>query len=128
MVPWVIALVPFRLMPSLPALHITGLVGTRSGRIAAFDDNGFHLACAGAAKSRGGVIFGRCETGGALLECRELDHDKAVEFVRPFHDLIATTAGEDLAAVLGDNAGNEIGVLLVFDGIIDLRSRNPIGR
>src|SRR3954470_7123893 len=33
-----------------------------------------------------------------------------------------------LAAELGDDARHEVGVLLVFDGIVDLRSGNPISR
>ena len=48
--------------------------------------------------------------------------------LRPFHDLVAAAARQHLAAELGDDARHEIGVFLVFDGIIDLRSRNPIGR
>src|SRR6516162_2643350 len=97
-------------------------------RIAAFDHDGLDLTRAVAAEGRGAVVFGRGEAGDALLEGRELDHHEAVEFCRPFHDLIATAAREHLAAELGNDGRHEVRVLLVFDRIIDLRPRNPIGR
>src|SRR6516165_3132155 len=98
---------------------------SRSCRIATLHDHSLHLAGSGAAKSRGRVIFGRREAGDALLERRKLDDDKAVEFVRPFHDLIAAAAGKHFPAVLGDNGWNEIGIVFVFDRIVDLGTRNP---
>src|ERR1700747_1624821 len=97
-------------------------------RIAAFDYDGLDLARAGAAEGRGAVVFGRGDAGDALLEGWELDHHEAVEFCRPFHDLVAAAAREHLAAELGDDGGHEVGVLLVFDRVINLRPRNPIGR
>src|SRR5271165_2782908 len=97
-------------------------------RVAAFDHDGLDLAPAVAAEGRGALVFGRGEAGDALLEGREFDHHEAVEFCRPFQDLIATAAREHLAAELGDDSRHEIGVLLVFDRIVDLRPRNPIGR
>src|SRR5215469_7560392 len=97
-------------------------------RIAAFDHDGLDLARAVAAEGRGAVVFGRGEAGDALFEGRELDHHEAVEFCWPFHDLIAAAAGEHLAAELGDDPRHEVGVFLVFDRIVDLRPRNPIGR
>ena len=97
-------------------------------RIAGFDHDGLDLTRAVAAEGRGAVVFGRGEAGDALLEGRELDHHEAVEFCRPFHDLIATAAREHLAAELGNDGRHEVRVLLVFDRIIDLRPRNPIGR
>src|SRR5262245_53172040 len=53
---------------------------------------------------------------------------EALELGRSFHDLIAAAAREHLAAKLGDDTRHEVGVLLVFDRIVDLRPRNPIGR
>src|SRR5262249_46404600 len=97
-------------------------------RIAAVDHDGLDLARAVAAERRGAVVFGRGEAGDALLEGRELDHHEAVEFGRPFHYLIAAAAREHLAAELGDDGRHQVGVLLVFDRIVDLRPRNPIGR
>src|SRR6516164_3294568 len=97
-------------------------------RIAAFDHDGLDLARAVAAEGRGAVVFGRGEAGDALLEGRKLDHHEALELGRSFHDLIAAAARKHLAAELGDDGRHEIGVLLVFDGIVDLRPRNPISR
>src|SRR5207244_2235860 len=45
-----------------------------------------------------------------------------------FHDLKPAAARKHLAAILGNDAGNEVGVLFVFDRIIDFRARNPVGR
>src|SRR6516165_7426798 len=97
-------------------------------RIAAFDHDGLDRARAVAAEGRGAVVFGRGEAGDALLEGRKLDHHEALELGRSFHDLIAAAARKHLAAELGDDGRHEIGVLLVFDGIVDLRPRNPISR
>jgi hypothetical protein len=72
------------------------------------------------------VVFGRGEAGDALLESGELDHHETVEFVRTFHDLVATTAREHLAAEPGDDVRHQIGVLLVLGGIVDLGTRNPV--
>src|SRR5690606_12954559 len=53
---------------------------------------------------------------------------EAVEFVRPLHDLVPAAARQHLAAVLGDDVGDQIRVLLVLDRIVDLRAGNPIRR
>src|SRR5271165_4804810 len=87
--------------------------------VAGFDDDRLDLAGAGATERRGLVVFLRFEAGDALRERRKLDHHEAVKLVRPLHDLIAPAAGEDLAAELGDDAGDPVGVLLVFDGVDD---------
>src|SRR6516164_10147598 len=118
-------------MPRTAEPHTSGppsVSAPLARQIAAFDHDGLDLARAVAAEGRGAVVFGRGEAGDALLEGRELDHHEAMEFCRPFHDLIAAAAGEHLAAELGDDLRYEVGVLLVFDRIIDLRPRNPVGR
>jgi hypothetical protein len=92
-------------------------------RVAAFDHDGLDLARAVAAEGRGAVVFGRGEAGDALLEGREFDHHEAVEFCRPFQDLIATAAREHLAAKLGDDSRHEVSVLLVFDPVYVLNYR-----
>src|SRR5262249_4489213 len=97
-------------------------------RVAAFDHDGLDLARSFAAEDRSAIVFGRGEAGDTLLERGKFDHHETVELVRPFHDAVAAAAREHLAAALGNDAGNEIGVFLVFDRIIDLGSRNPIGR
>src|SRR5262249_41149697 len=102
--------------------------GALARRIAAFDNDGLHFARAVAAESRGTVIFRRGEARDALLEGRKLDHDKPLELGRPFHHLIAATAREHLAAELGNDARHEIGVLLVFDRIVDLGWGTQMGR
>src|SRR6478609_5648683 len=96
--------------------------------IAAFNDDSLDLAGTLAAKGGSTVVFRRGEAGDALLEGRKLNHHEALELVGAFHDLIAAAARHHLAAELGDDTRHEVGVLLVFDGIIDLRSGNPIGR
>src|SRR6185437_16706162 len=87
------------------------------------------LDLAGAAAAEGGslVIFARGEAGDALFEARELDHHEALEFVRPLHDLETAAAGQDLAAIAGEDGGNAIGIFLIGDGIDDPRTRDPIG-
>jgi hypothetical protein len=97
-------------------------------RIAAIDHDRLHLAGAvGAAEGGGFVVFVGLEAGDALLEGRKFDHDEALEFLRPLHDLIAAATRQNLAAVFGDDGRHEIGVFLVFDRIVDLRARDPIG-
>jgi len=59
---------------------------------------GRHLASAVAAERRGAVVFGRGEAGDALPESGELEHHETVEFVRAFHDPLATTARRSHAA------------------------------
>ncbi len=63
---------------------------------------------------------GRCKTCGALLQGRKLNHNETVEFVGTFHDLEAPAARQHLAAEFGDDAGHQVGILLVLDRIIDL--------
>src|SRR5882672_7423510 len=70
----------------------------------------------------------RVEAGDALLEGRELDDDEAVESLRTFESLIARAAREHLRAVLREDRGYAVRVLLVFHGIVDLGARYPIGR
>src|SRR5690348_3551406 len=96
--------------------------------LAAFDHDGFDLARTFAPERGGLVVFLRGETGDALLEGGELDDHEAVEFLRAFHDLIAPTTRQDLAAVFGKNRRNAIRVLLVFDRIDDPRTRHPVSR
>src|SRR5260370_25260155 len=102
--------------------------GPLTCRIAAFDNNRFDFAGAAAAEGGGTVVFGRGEAANALLEGWKLDQCEAVELGGPFHDLVPAAAGEHLAAELGDDARHEVGVFLVFDRIVDLGSRNPVGR
>ena len=86
-----------------------------------------HLARTVAAEGGGGIVFGRAEAGDALLQAREFDDDEAVEFVRTFHDHVTAAAGQNLAAVFGDDRRHQIGVFLISDRIVDLRARDPIG-
>jgi hypothetical protein len=67
--------------------------------VTALDDHVLDLAGAAAAERGRSLVFGRVETADRLLEGRKLDHDEAVEFLRPFQDLIASAAGQNLAAV-----------------------------
>src|SRR5262249_35448421 len=110
------------------------LVGGPAGQqwltccVAGFDNNSFDFARAAAAEGRGTVVFGRGEAGDALLEGGKLDHHEAVELGRPFHDLAAAAARKHFAAELGDDTRHEVGVFLVLGRIVDLGSRNPVGR
>src|SRR5262245_1893799 len=67
--------------------------------VGAFDNHVFDLAGAVAAERGRSLVFGRVEAADGLLEGGKLDHDEAVELLRPFHDLIASATGQDLAAV-----------------------------
>src|SRR5215470_1052982 len=98
------------------------------GRLYAFDHDGFDLAGAAPPEGGGCIIFRRSETGGALFKGRKFDHDETMEFVRTLHDLEASAPRQNLAAELRDDGGNQIGVFLVFDRIVDLRTRNPVSR
>src|SRR5439155_9779109 len=80
-----------------------------------------------AAERRRLPVLLRVEAGDALLEARELDDDEAVESLRAFESLIAPAAGEHLRAVLREDRGHAVGVLLVFHGIVDFRAGYPIG-
>src|SRR5260370_21162898 len=95
-------------------------------RVAAIDNDRLHSARAGAAKRGGFVVFLRREASDALLESWEFDHDEALEFVRPFHDLKTAAAGQNLAAIFGDDRRHAIRVFLVRGGIVDLGTRDPI--
>src|SRR5262249_18265067 len=84
--------------------------------------NAFHdhvLDDTGAAATvRGGrLVLGRLEACDALLERRKFNDDEAVKGFRPLHDLIAPAARQDLPPITSDDVRNEIGVLLVLDGI-----------
>src|SRR5712691_1373238 len=72
-----------------------------------------------AAKRRGLPVLLRVEAGDALLEARELDDDEAVESLRTFESLVAPAAREHLRAVLREDRGHAVGVLLVFHRIVD---------
>src|SRR5947209_7365233 len=89
-------------------------------RIAAFYHDGLDLPRAGAAEGRGPVIFRGGETCHALLERRKLDHDVALKLLRPLHNLIAPATRQHLATVFCNDLRNQVGVFLVFNGIIDL--------
>src|SRR5487761_489406 len=98
------------------------------GRLAAIDHDGLDLAGAvGAAKRRRLVVFFRGEAGDALLKGWKLDHHEALKLVRTFHHLEAAAAGQDLAAIFGDDGRYAVGVFFVLDRIVDLRARDPIG-
>src|SRR5262249_60231103 len=90
------------------------------------DDGALALPGAGAGKGGGLVIFLRRETGHALLESREFDDDEALELMRALHDLKTAAAGQDLAAIFSDDRRHAIGVFLVLDRIVDLRTGDPI--
>ena len=94
---------------------------------AGFHDDGFDFAGAIAAERRGLVIFFGFEAGDALFQRRKFNHHEAVERVGTLHDLEAPAAGQHLAAMFGDDGGDAVGVFLVFDGIDDAGTRNPIG-
>src|SRR5882762_7871158 len=81
-----------------------------------------------AAKRRRLPVLLRVEAGDALLEGRELDDDVAVEPLRALEDLIAPAAREHLRAVLREDRGHAVRVLLVFHRIVDFGARYPIGR
>src|SRR6266704_3576229 len=80
-----------------------------------------------AAKRRRLPVLLRVEAGDALLEARELDDDEAVESLRAFESLIAPAAGEHLRAVLREDRGHAVGVLLVFHRIVDFGAGYPVG-
>src|SRR6266581_2811897 len=80
------------------------------------------------AAERGGLfVFLGVEAGDALLERRELDDDEAVESLRAFERLIAPAASEHLRAVLREDRGHAVGVLLVFHRIVDFGAGYPVG-
>src|ERR1700737_870186 len=81
------------------------------------DDHILDLAGALTPERRGFVVFGGGEARARLLEGRELDDDEAVKLLRPLHDAELAAAGEDLAAVAGDDVRHEVGVFLVLDRI-----------
>src|SRR5262249_8362895 len=103
-------------------------IGGLFRRIPGFDHDGFDLAGAAAAEGGGAVVLVGGEAGDALLEGGKLDHYEAVKFVRAFHDLVAPAARQHLAAELGNDAGYQVRVLLVFDRVVDLGTGNPVGR
>src|SRR5256886_12665867 len=80
-----------------------------------------------AAERRGLLVLLRVEAGDALFEARELDHDEAVESLRAFESLIAPAAREHLRAVLREDRGHAVGVLLVFHRIVDFGAGYPVG-
>src|SRR5215475_6060102 len=98
------------------------------GHLDAFNHDGFDFA--GAAAPEGGrcIVLRRSEAGDALLESWKFDHDETMKFVRTLHDLEAAASRQNLAAELSDNVGNKIGIFFIVDGIIDLRTRNPVSR
>src|SRR5438477_8484623 len=81
-----------------------------------------------AAKRRRLPVFRGIEASDALLEGRELDDDEAVEFLRALEDLIAPAAREHLRAVLREDRGHAVRVLLVFDRIVHFRPGHPVSR
>src|SRR5216684_1131595 len=81
-----------------------------------------------AAKRRRLPVLLRIEAGDALLEGRELDDDEAVESLRAFESLIVPAAREHLRAVLREDRGHAVRVLLVFHGIVDFGAGYPVGR
>ena len=68
------------------------------------------------------VVFRRAEAGDTLLECRELDDDEAVKRIWTLEYLETAAPREDPSTVLCDDAGHEVGVLLVGDRIFDARA------
>src|SRR5207253_6088577 len=81
-----------------------------------------------AAKRRRLPVFRGIEASDALLEARELDDDEAVESIRALEDLIAPAAREHLRAVLREDRGPAVRVLLVFDRIVHFRPGHPVSR
>src|SRR5438309_8938425 len=81
-----------------------------------------------AAKLRRFTVFRRIEAGDALFEGRELDDDEAVESLRALEGLIARAAREHLRAVLREDCGHAVCVLLVFHRIVHFRPGDPVGR
>src|SRR6266571_4556845 len=80
------------------------------------------------AAERGGLpVLLRVEARDALLEARELDDDEAVESLRAFEGLITPSAREHLRAVLREDRGHAVGVLLVFHRIVDFGAGYPVG-
>src|SRR5437773_3230846 len=73
------------------------------------------------------LVLLRVEAGDSLLEGRELDDDEAVEPLRALEDLIAPAAREHLRAVLREDRGHSVRVLLVFRRIVDFAAGYPIG-
>src|SRR5262249_30656340 len=86
-----------------------------------------HFAGPGPTEGRRPLVFLGVEAGDAPRKSRKLDHDEAVEFLRSFHDLVASAAHQHLAAMLGQDRRHLVGVFLVFGRIIDLRAADPIG-
>src|SRR5215470_16367942 len=97
------------------------------GGIAAFHHDGLDFPRPIAAERRGFFVLWRLEARDALLERIEFYHHEAMEFVGPLHDLEAPAAGEYAAPIFGEDSRDMVGVLLVFDGIDDARTRHPIG-
>src|SRR6476619_5836219 len=95
-------------------------------RVAAFDDHLLDDTPAIAPVCRSRLIFGRCMARRRLLESRKLDHHVALEIFGAFDDFVAPAAREHLAAEFRDDAGDEIGVLLVFDRIVDPAAGEPV--
>src|SRR5262245_28836475 len=98
---------------------------TRRG-VTTLGDDVFHYARAAAAERGCLTILLGFEAGHRLLERRELDDNEAMECFRSFHDAVAPAASEHLAAVARDDRRHAIGVLLVLDGVVDLRPGDPI--
>src|SRR6267378_4060560 len=81
-----------------------------------------------AAKRRRLPVLLRIEAGDALLEGRELDDDEAVESLRTFESLIVPAAREHPRAVLREDRGHAVRVLLVFHRIVHPRPGHPVSR
>src|SRR6185437_16656377 len=93
----------------------------------ALDDDDLQLAYAVLlAVRRGLAVLARFVAGDRLLEARERDDDETVKFLRALEDLEPAAARQELAAELLQDAGRQVGVLLVLIGIVDLRARDPI--
>ena len=90
--------------------------------------HGLDFAGAAPAEGRRFVVFLRGKTSDARLEIRKLDDDETLKFLRPLHDLEFAAAGQNLAAIFGDDRRHAIGVFFVFDRIVDLGTGDPIGR
>src|SRR4029453_9250947 len=99
-----------------------------SGGVGTVYDNCLYFAGAAAAEGRGAVIVVRGKAGYRLFKCREFDHHEAMKLLRSLHDLMASAARQDPAPVSGENIRNQIGIFLVFNRIVDLCARHPIGR
>src|SRR5579885_3100654 len=100
---------------------------TGAGGLNALNHDRFDFTRTAATEGGRAVVFRRLEARHPLLESGKFDHDETMEFVRTFHNLKSAAARKHLAAELGDDGRHQIGVLLVFDWIVDFGTGNPVG-